>query len=136
MSPAISRAGALTAIFLRSDSPATPATRVLIWPDRTIWAAESASTAASRISPTSNIRTCWATPRWGANSASESNTRRAMSESLMQEDVLFCWSGGKDSAMALHAIQTARENRVTALLTTVTEEYDRISMHGVRRILL
>jgi uncharacterized protein (TIGR00290 family) len=54
----------------------------------------------------------------------------------MQEDVLFCWSGGKDSAMALHAIQAARKHRVTALLTTVTEEYDRISMHGVRRVLL
>ncbi len=54
----------------------------------------------------------------------------------MPEDVLFCWSGGKDSAMALHALQLAREFRVTSLLTTVTEEYDRISMHGVRRALL
>ncbi len=54
----------------------------------------------------------------------------------MQENILFCWSGGKDSAMALHAIQSAREYRVTALLTTITEEYDRISMHGVRRALL
>jgi uncharacterized protein (TIGR00290 family) len=59
-----------------------------------------------------------------------------MSEGHMLEDVLFCWSGGKDSAMALHALQSAREYRVTALLTTVTEEYDRISMHGVRRVLL
>jgi uncharacterized protein (TIGR00290 family) len=54
----------------------------------------------------------------------------------MLEGVLFCWSGGKDSAMALHALQSAREYSVTALLTTVTEEYDRISMHGVRRVLL
>jgi uncharacterized protein (TIGR00290 family) len=54
----------------------------------------------------------------------------------MQEDILFCWSGGKDSAMALHAIQAEREHRVAALLTTITEEYDRISMHGVRRVLL
>lgn len=54
----------------------------------------------------------------------------------MPEDVLFCWSGGKDSAMALHALQAGREWRVTALLTTITEEYDRISMHGVRRVLL
>ena len=59
-----------------------------------------------------------------------------MSEAPVLEDVLFCWSGGKDSAMALHALQSAREYRVTALLTTVTEEYDRISMHGVRRVLL
>ena len=54
----------------------------------------------------------------------------------MPEDVLFCWSGGKDSAMALHALQCDARMRITALLTTVTEEYDRISMHGVRRALL
>jgi len=54
----------------------------------------------------------------------------------MSEDVLFCWSGGKDSAMALHALQSAQNHRVTALLTTVTEGFDRISMHGVRRVLL
>jgi uncharacterized protein (TIGR00290 family) len=54
----------------------------------------------------------------------------------MPEDVLFCWSGGKDSAMALHALQSVQSHRVTALLTTVTEQFDRISMHGVRRVLL
>src|SRR6266853_707387 len=59
-----------------------------------------------------------------------------MSEDYMPEDVLFCWSGGKDSAMALHALQSAQSHRVTSLLTTVTEEFDRISMHGVRRVLL
>ena len=52
------------------------------------------------------------------------------------EPVLFCWSGGKDSAMALHALCSHPEIRVAALLTTVTETYDRISMHGVRRELL
>src|ERR1700738_4169582 len=59
-----------------------------------------------------------------------------MSESRIPKDVLFCWSGGKDSAMALHALQSAQNHRVTALLTTVTEQFDRISMHGVRRVLL
>jgi uncharacterized protein (TIGR00290 family) len=59
-----------------------------------------------------------------------------MSEVRTPEKVLFCWSGGKDSAMALHALRAARDCRVTALLTTITEEYDRISMHGVRRALL
>src|SRR5665811_2113070 len=59
-----------------------------------------------------------------------------MSEAHMPEDVLFCWSGGKDSAMALHVLRSAHGYRVTALLTTVTEQYDRISMHGVRRELL
>ena len=52
------------------------------------------------------------------------------------EPILFCWSGGKDSAMALHALLERRDLRVTALLTTVTEGYERISMHGVRRELL
>jgi uncharacterized protein (TIGR00290 family) len=59
-----------------------------------------------------------------------------VSEADVPEDVLFCWSGGKDSAMALHALQAVHGHRVAALLTTVTEEYDRISMHGVRRVLL
>jgi uncharacterized protein (TIGR00290 family) len=45
------------------------------------------------------------------------------------------WSGGKDSALALRALR--RDGvPVSALLTTVTEEYDRVSMHGVRGELL
>jgi uncharacterized protein (TIGR00290 family) len=54
----------------------------------------------------------------------------------MTANVLFCWSGGKDSAMALYEFQRAGCARVMGLLTTVTEGYDRISMHGVRRVLL
>jgi uncharacterized protein (TIGR00290 family) len=50
--------------------------------------------------------------------------------------VLFAWSGGKDSAMALHEIKEKGGCEVVALLTTITEDYDRISMHGVRRVLL
>jgi uncharacterized protein (TIGR00290 family) len=50
--------------------------------------------------------------------------------------VLISWSGGKDSCVALHEIQRAQNYRVAALLTTVTRDYDRISMHGVRRVLL
>ena len=53
-----------------------------------------------------------------------------------QEPILFCWSGGKDSALALHALLRQGDVRVVALLTTVTAGYDRISMHGVRRELL
>ena len=51
-------------------------------------------------------------------------------------EVLFCWSGGKDSAMALNVLRQQRDLRVAALLTTVTEGYERISMHGVRHTLL
>jgi uncharacterized protein (TIGR00290 family) len=54
----------------------------------------------------------------------------------MATPILFCWSGGKDSAVALHALREFADLRVVALLTTVTETYDRISMHGVRRELL
>lgn len=38
--------------------------------------------------------------------------------------------------MALHALRQQPNVRITGLLTTVTEGYDRISMHGVRRALL
>jgi uncharacterized protein (TIGR00290 family) len=51
-------------------------------------------------------------------------------------DVIVAWSGGKDSALALREIRGDARYRVAALLTTVTAEYDRISMHGVRRTLL
>ena len=51
-------------------------------------------------------------------------------------EVLFNWSGGKDSAMALARMLTDDRYRVVELLTTVTGAYDRVSMHGVRRELL
>jgi uncharacterized protein (TIGR00290 family) len=50
--------------------------------------------------------------------------------------VVFSWSGGKDSAMALHAVLQDPNFEVVSLLTTVTEGYERISMHGVRNELL
>ena len=52
------------------------------------------------------------------------------------EKVVCAWSGGKDSAMALHEVVKSKRYDVLALLTTLTEDYDRISMHGVRRSLL
>ena len=54
----------------------------------------------------------------------------------VREPILFCWSGGKDSAIALDTLLQQQQFRVTALLTTVTEGYERVSMHGVRRELL
>jgi uncharacterized protein (TIGR00290 family) len=45
------------------------------------------------------------------------------------------WSGGKDACLALREVQ-ARGYRVEALLTTVTEGFERVSIHGVRRALL
>ncbi|MDO8683993.1 MAG: diphthine--ammonia ligase [Armatimonadota bacterium] len=54
----------------------------------------------------------------------------------MKIKALFAWSGGKDSAMALHELQKNANVEIVALLTTVTKDYDRISMHGVRMALL
>ena len=49
---------------------------------------------------------------------------------------LVSWSGGKDSTLALHRVLEERSARVDGLLTTVTDEFERISMHGVRTSLL
>jgi len=54
----------------------------------------------------------------------------------MREKVIVLWSGGKDSALALYEILNTGSYEVLGLLTTVTEDYDRVSIHGVRRVLL
>lgn len=55
--------------------------------------------------------------------------------STRREQVALAWSGGKDSALALQALHR-QEIEVAALLTTLTECYERVSMHGVRRELI
>jgi uncharacterized protein (TIGR00290 family) len=55
---------------------------------------------------------------------------------MMRKRVLLSWSGGKDSALALHALRADPNVEVAGLLTSVTREYERISVHGVRRSLL
>jgi uncharacterized protein (TIGR00290 family) len=54
----------------------------------------------------------------------------------MKIPVIMSWSGGKDSAMALHELLKAGDYEVVALLTSVSAEYRRISHHGVREVLL
>lgn len=54
----------------------------------------------------------------------------------MATPVVLSWSGGKDSALALHALSQNENVEVVGLLTTVTDDYDRVSMHGVRRSLV
>lgn len=49
--------------------------------------------------------------------------------------VALAWSGGKDSMLALHALRESG-TPVAVLLSMVTEDFDRISVHGVRRALL
>lgn len=48
----------------------------------------------------------------------------------MKKVVLF-WSSGKDSAMALHNILNDKSFELVALVTTLNQEYKRISMHGI-----
>lgn len=50
--------------------------------------------------------------------------------------VILSWSGGKDSALALHALQQQTDYELVGLLTSVNDHYARISMHGVRESLL
>lgn len=53
-----------------------------------------------------------------------------------RRQVALAWSGGKDSTLALATLQSDRGVEVVALLTTITRDYDRISIHGVRRTVL
>src|SRR5687768_16982456 len=55
---------------------------------------------------------------------------------MTKKKVIMCWSGGKDSTLALHQLVKSGEFEIVTLLTTVTADYDRISMHGVRTDLL
>ena len=48
------------------------------------------------------------------------------------EAVLMAWSGGKDSAVALHELQCAGR-RITGLMTMVAGDADAVSVHGVPR---
>jgi uncharacterized protein (TIGR00290 family) len=55
---------------------------------------------------------------------------------LPRAKALISWSSGKDSAFALHEVLRAGEFEVTGALTTVTETFGRVSIHGVRQEIL
>jgi uncharacterized protein (TIGR00290 family) len=50
--------------------------------------------------------------------------------------ILLSWSGGKDSAWALHLLRQQPEYEVVALLTTINERFRRVAIHGFREELL
>ena len=75
-----------------------------------------------------------AAPRWWVHLFAPVTAARVKSN-LPVVAVVLSWSGGKDSALALWALRREEVEPLT-LLTTVTDEYARISMHGVRRELL
>jgi uncharacterized protein (TIGR00290 family) len=49
---------------------------------------------------------------------------------------LIAWSSGKDSAWALHEARRSGDYDIVGGLTTVTDTFARVSMHGVREALL
>ncbi len=55
---------------------------------------------------------------------------------MAREPVLLAWSGGKDAAWTLHVLRGRDDVEVVGLLTTVTAEYQRVSMQGIRRDVL
>jgi uncharacterized protein (TIGR00290 family) len=48
----------------------------------------------------------------------------------------LAWSSGKDSAWALHVLRHTAGVEVAGLLCTFNEAFDRVAMHGVRRLLV
>jgi uncharacterized protein (TIGR00290 family) len=49
---------------------------------------------------------------------------------------ILSWSSGKDSAMTLYRVLKSKEFEIVCLLTTITDRFHRISMHGVREDML
>ena len=54
----------------------------------------------------------------------------------MRPKALISWSSGKDSAFALHEARRSGEFEIVGALTTVTETFERVSIHGVRQEIL
>lgn len=49
---------------------------------------------------------------------------------------IVSWSSGKDSAMSLYDVLGSKKFEILSILTTVSEAFHRVSMHGVRKELL
>lgn len=56
--------------------------------------------------------------------------------SITKPKALIAWSSGKDSAWALHEARKSGAYDIVGALTTVTDGFSRVSMHGVREELL
>jgi uncharacterized protein (TIGR00290 family) len=67
---------------------------------------------------------------------SKQETERTGSHHAGPAPVVMSWSGGKDSALALHELQSDPRYEVVALMTSVSDEFRRVSHHGVREELL
>src|SRR5262249_36323188 len=71
--------------------------------------------------------------RAGSRGGGKAVRRPAMSR---RPKALIAWSSGKDSAWALYEARRAGDCEIVGALTTVTETFGRVSMHGVREELL
>ncbi|HEV3008783.1 MAG TPA: ATP-binding protein [Burkholderiales bacterium] len=54
----------------------------------------------------------------------------------MPKRVMVAWSGGKDSAWALHVLRRCSDVEIAGLFTTVNEDTDRVAVHEVPGALL
>jgi len=63
-------------------------------------------------------------------------TENSPNRSAKRPQALIAWSSGKDSAWALHEARRAGDYDIVGALTTVTDGFARVSMHGVREELL
>ena len=70
--------------------------------------------------------------------AADTSTSRDQANLLAaeQDKAWVAWSSGKDCLWALHLARQSYELEIAGLLTTVTQTYGRVSMHGVREVLL
>ena len=68
------------------------------------------------------------------NLAARSSTIEHVAQSPKR--ILLSWSGGKDSAWALHLLRQQPEYQVVGLVTTLTEQFRRVAIHGFREELL
>jgi uncharacterized protein (TIGR00290 family) len=55
---------------------------------------------------------------------------------MPRSKALISWSSGKDSAFALHEVRRTGEFEIVGALTTVTETFERVAIHGVRQEIL
>jgi len=56
--------------------------------------------------------------------------------SAKKPKAVVSWSSGKDSAYAYHVANLSGEYAIVGIITTITENFKRVSMHGVREELL
>ena len=73
---------------------------------------------------------------WHRQQVNRLDNQQDVTSMILKEKVIFNWSGGKDSAFCLYKILQEQRYEIICLLTTISQPFQRISMHGVRVELL